>query len=49
MNCPAKSLIEAVRYFADRAVDDVMSRVVGRRITWRQLCEVDGAGFMGLE
>jgi len=29
--------------------DDVMGRVVGRRITWRQLCEVDGCGFMGLQ
>jgi hypothetical protein len=27
----------------------VLSRVVGRRLTWRRLCGVDGAGFMGLE
>lgn len=27
----------------------VMSTVTGRRVTWRQLCEIDGCGFMGLE
>lgn len=27
----------------------VMSRVPGRRITYRKLCEIDGCGFMGLE
>jgi transposase-like protein len=27
---------------------NVMSRVAGRRLTWRLLCGVDGAGFMGL-
>jgi hypothetical protein len=27
----------------------VMATTVGRRLTWRRLCEVDGAGFMGLE
>lgn len=27
----------------------VMGTTVGRRLTWRRLCEVDGAGFMGLE
>lgn len=29
--------------------DAVMGTTIGRRITWRQLCEVDGCGFMGLE
>ena len=29
--------------------DDVMSHVAGRRLTWRLLCGVDGAGFMGLQ
>ncbi len=27
----------------------VMSTVTGRRLTWRQLCQVDGCGFMGLQ
>ncbi|MFZ1007674.1 MAG: transposase [Candidatus Sulfotelmatobacter sp.] len=27
----------------------VMSRVAGRRLTHRQLCEIDGCGFMGLQ
>lgn len=26
-----------------------LSRVFGRRLTWRVLCGIDGAGFMGLE
>jgi transposase-like protein len=26
----------------------VMKGVVGRRLTWRELCAIDGAGFMGL-
>ncbi len=29
--------------------DTVMATVPGRRITYRQLCEIDGCGFMGLE
>jgi transposase-like protein len=29
--------------------DLVMQTTVGRRITWRQLCQVDGCGFMGLQ
>jgi transposase-like protein len=29
--------------------DDVMGHVAGRRLTWRLLCGVDGAGFMGLQ
>ena len=29
--------------------DRVMARVVGRRLTFRVLCGIDGAGFMGLE
>jgi transposase-like protein len=29
--------------------DDVMAHVAGRRLTWRQLCQVDGCGWMGLE
>ncbi len=45
---------EAFRFNA-RKVDDglrfqsVMVTTVGRRLTWRRLCEVDGAGFMGLQ
>lgn len=41
--------------FNDRKFDDserfqiVMNRVIGRRLTWRRLCQVDGCGFMGLE
>jgi transposase-like protein len=41
--------------FNDRKTDDahrfadVMKRVPGRRITYRQLCEIDGCGFMGLQ
>jgi len=41
--------------FNDRKMDDgnrfrkVMSRVFGRRLTWRFLTAQDGAGFMGLE
>jgi transposase-like protein len=46
---------EEVCRFNARKTDDarrfaeVMSRTVGRRVTWRQLCEVDGCGFMGLQ
>lgn len=46
---------EEVFRFNTRKGDDrarfmhVMGTTVGRRITWRQLCEVDGCGFMGLE
>ncbi len=29
--------------------ETVMGTTVGRRITWRQLCQVDGCGFMGLQ
>lgn len=29
--------------------DEVMRTTVGRRITYRQLCEIDGCGFMGLQ
>lgn len=29
--------------------DKVMRTTVGRRITYRRLCEIDGCGFMGLE
>jgi transposase-like protein len=45
---------ESTRY-NDRGFDDserfqiVMGRTSGRRVTWRQLCQVDGCGFMGLE
>ncbi len=45
---------EAFR-FNTRKTDDqgrfvaVMGTTVGRRVTWRQLCQVDGCGFMGLE
>jgi transposase-like protein len=45
---------EAFR-FTDRKTNDeqrfnaVMARVPGRRLTWRQLCEVDGCGFMGIQ
>jgi transposase-like protein len=28
---------------------DLLGRVAGRRLTWRQLCNVGGAGFMGLQ
>lgn len=28
---------------------DLLGRVAGRRLTWRQLCGVGGAGFMGLQ
>lgn len=41
--------------FNDRKDDDrgrfinVMQTTVGRRMTWRRLCAVDGCGFMGLE
>ena len=41
--------------FNDRKTDDaqrfadVMARTAGRRLTWRQLCNVDGCGFMGLQ
>lgn len=28
---------------------EVMRTTVGRRLTWRQLCQVDGCGFMGLQ
>ncbi len=46
---------EQVMRFNARKTDDsdrfasVMGRVAGRRLTWRQLCEVDGCGFMGLQ
>lgn len=46
---------EEVCRFNNRKTDDparfasVMKRTVGRRITYRQLCEIDGCGFMGLE
>jgi transposase-like protein len=46
---------EQVYRFNNRKIDDgerfvgVMSTVLGRRITYRQLCEIDGCGFMGLE
>mgnify|MGYP001596464373 CR=1 FL=1 len=46
---------EQVFRFNERAGSDrtrfqeLMSRIVGRRLTWRQLCAVDDAGFMGLE
>lgn len=45
---------EQVFRFNQRAGDDwsrflaTMRGVVGRRLTWRELCGVDGAGFMGL-
>lgn len=45
---------EAFR-FNNRKTDDaarfgaVMSTVTGKRLTYRQLCEIDGCGFMGLE
>jgi hypothetical protein len=45
---------EAFR-FNNRKTDDqarfdaVMSTVPGRRVTYRQLCEIDGCGFMGLQ
>jgi hypothetical protein len=41
--------------YTNRKTDDasrfahVMSSVTGKRLTWRELCEVDGCGFMGLE
>lgn len=46
---------EEVFRFNARKTDDggrfanVMQHVPGRRVTWRQLCQVDGCGFMGLE
>lgn len=46
---------EEVFRFNTRKGDDrdrfqlLLSNVPGRRITWRQLCAVDGCGFMGLE
>lgn len=46
---------EQVRRFNNRKTNDgerfadVMQTVVGRRITYRQLCQIDGCGFMGLE
>ncbi len=46
---------EQVCRFNNRKTDDgdrfagVMSNVVGRRVTWRQLTAQDGCGFMGLE
>jgi transposase-like protein len=46
---------EEVFRFNTRKGDDtdrfnfVMQHVPGRRITYRQLCEMDGCGFMGLE
>ena len=45
---------EQVFRFNQRVGDDwsrflaVMTGVVGRRLTWRELCAIDGAGFMGL-
>jgi transposase-like protein len=39
----ARKLEDAGRF------DSVMASVPGRRITYRQLCNIDGAGFMGLE
>jgi len=33
---------------ADR-FDTVMATTAGRRVTYRQLCEIDGCGFMGLQ
>lgn len=32
-----------------RRFANVMKTTIGRRVTWRQLCEVDGCGFMGLQ
>lgn len=46
---------EQVFRFNDRDKDDagrfaaVMQRVVGKRLTFRVLCGIDGAGFMGIE
>lgn len=45
---------EAFRFNARKGVDSdrfasVMQTTVGRRVTWRQLCNVDGCGFMGLQ
>lgn len=46
---------EQVYRFNSRKLDDgqrfdgVMRRVTGRRLTYRILCGIDGAGFMGLE
>jgi hypothetical protein len=47
--------IEEAFRFNNRKTDDqarfdaVMSTVPGRRVTYRQLCEIDGCGFMGLQ
>jgi transposase-like protein len=46
---------EQVRRFNDRKTDDgerfakVMAATVGRRVTYRQLTQQDGCGFMGLQ
>lgn len=45
---------EAFRFNSRKTSDaarfaSVMGTTVGRRLTWRQLCEVDGCGFMGLQ
>lgn len=48
-------LDEQVFRFNERGVDDgtrfnlVMRCILGRRLTFRQLCAIDGCGFMGLE
>jgi transposase-like protein len=45
---------EAFRFNERKTTDgdrfaSVMGTTVGRRLTWRELCAVDGCGFMGLE
>jgi len=46
---------EQVFRFNERIRDDwgrfwaVLKGAVGRRLTWRELCAIDGAGFMGLK
>lgn len=45
---------EVFRFNARKTTDadrfaEVMKTTVGKRMTWRQLCQVDGCGFMGLQ
>lgn len=47
-------VVEQVFRFNQRSGSDrsrfheVMSRIVGKRLTWRELCAVDDCGFMGI-
>ena len=43
---PALQLVRSHRRVAGDA--SVMRRIAGKRLTYRELCGIDGAGFMGI-